>query len=195
MAKFPTFPNIIDNCYTITITKLKEWDYILQNIIKSGVITWSKHDIKQASISITVKNNIDFAYMELQYSYNDKPIRYKVKIISIPSNIGKGLIWYFVCPQTGKKCRKLYLVNGYFLHRTAFTGCMYESQTETKQYRGFSKKFCSDFICDNLYSQLYKKHFKKSYKGKPTKRYLKLIRKIEIETNKSDISQYLFFKR
>jgi hypothetical protein len=35
------------------------------------------------------------------------------------------------------------------------------------------------FKLDNLYEQLYKKHFKKTYAGKPTRRYLRIMKQIE----------------
>ncbi len=41
------------------------------------------------------------------------------------------------------------------------------------------KTFGAYFKVDDLYSQLYQKHFKKTYAGKPTKRYLKIMRELE----------------
>ena len=40
------------------------------------------------------------------------------------------------------------------------------------------KVYGSYFKLDDLYEELYSKHFKTHYYGKPTKRYLKLMRKI-----------------
>ena len=40
------------------------------------------------------------------------------------------------------------------------------------------KVFGSYFESDKCYDEIYSKHFKKHYNGKPTKRYLKLMRKI-----------------
>jgi hypothetical protein len=94
------------------------------------------------------------------------------------SNIGNGRVWYFLCPHTGKRCRKLYLADTYFLHREAFKGCMYEKQTYSKivrqQFKLWEKVFCSD----KIYEQMYKKYFKKQYAGKPTKKYLNLLEKL-----------------
>ena len=68
-------------------------------------------------------------YIELDYNYRDKPQNYKVNLVRVPSNLGKDFVWYFHCPKTNKRCRKLYSVNGMFLHREAYKGCMYETQT------------------------------------------------------------------
>ena len=119
-------------------------------------------------------------YVELDYKYNDEPRKFKVKLISMPSNLGKGKIWYFLCPQTKKRCRKLYSISGYFLHREAFSGCMYECQTRSKTWREREKSFGSHFEIDKYYEEIYSKHFQRYYRGKPTKRYSKLMRKIDL---------------
>ncbi len=99
-------------------------------------------------------------------------------MIFIPSNLEIGKIHYFKCPVTKKRCRKLYLVNGYFLHRNAFKG-LYKKQTESKSWRKMSKNLENYYGIDTLYEQIYSKHFRTHYGGKPTKRYLRLKRKIE----------------
>ena len=108
---------------------------------------------------------------------------YKVHLVSVPSNLGKGIVWYFLCPETNKRCRKLYSIGGYFLHREAFKGCMYESQIQSKKYRQLDKTLGAYFRTDELYSQLYKKHLKKTYAGKPTKRYLRILEGIQRAEN------------
>lgn len=56
---------------------------------------------------------------------------------------------------------------------------MYESQTNSKQYRFLDKVYGNEFKVDNIYEEIYSKNFKKTYNGKPTKRYLKLIKKLK----------------
>ncbi len=178
MPKFPTFPTLYDEVLQICITKLKEWNYLKPEQLKRGTLTWSSNGEKTASISITVNTNSNEPYIELNYKFNDEPRKYKVSLVSIPSNLGKGIVWYFLCPQTNKRCRKLYLIGDYFLHREAFNGCMYDSQTKSKKWRKMDRVYGSYFKLDNLYEELYSKHFKTHYNGKPTKCYLKLMRKI-----------------
>jgi len=55
---------------------------------------------------------------------------------------------------------------------------MYESQTLSKHSRDL-RKILGTALDDELNEQLEKKHFKKYYAGKPTKRYLRIIKKIE----------------
>lgn len=179
MPKPNTYPFLYDNALQISITRLKEWGYFGPSRIKSGTITWSTNGIDTGSISIRANTNIEQPYIELDYKYRDEPRDYKVRLVSMPSNLGKGLIWYFLCPQTNKRCRKLYSIGGYFLHREAFNGCMYETQIQSKKNRQLNKTLRAYFRTNDLYSQLYQKHFKKTYAGKPTKKYSRLVAQIQ----------------
>lgn len=179
MQKPHTFPTLYNEALQISISKLKEWEYLNPEQIKSGTLTWSRNGNKTGSISIRVNTQSEQPYIELDYKYKDEPRNYKVSLVSMPSNLGKGLIWYFLCPETNKRCRKLYSVGGYFLHREAFNGCMYETQTQSKKYRQLDKTLGAYFKTDDLYSQLYQKHFKKTYAGKPTKKYLRIMEQIQ----------------
>ncbi|MCD4697866.1 MAG: hypothetical protein K8S16_16695 [Bacteroidales bacterium] len=174
MAKPHTFPTLYNEALQIHISKLKAWDYLEPGQIKSGTLNWSSNGNPTGSISIRV-NTHKQPYIELDYKYRDEPRNYKVRLVSMPSNLGKGHIWYFLCPQINKRCRKLYLIGGYFLHREAFNGCMYECQTKSKHSRNFNKLIGVYFKLDELYEQLYSKHFKKFYAGKPTKKYIRLM--------------------
>lgn len=179
MAKFPTFPTLYNKALQIDISKLKGWGYLNPEQIKSGTLNWSRNGESTGSISIQVNTHSEQPYIELDYKYRDEPRNYKVYLTSIPSNLGKGEIWYFICPHTKKRCRKLYLIGGYFLHREAFKGCMYETQTQSKKYRQLDKTLGAYFEIDNLYEELYKKNFKKTYAGKPTKKYLRIMEQIQ----------------
>lgn len=96
----------------------------------------------------------------------------------LPSNLGKGIVWFFICPQTQRRYRKLYLVGNYFFHRTAFTGCMYDKQTYSRKTRAFHKEWGRILREDEVYGEIYGKGFKKYYAGKFTKRSINLIKRI-----------------
>lgn len=179
MPKPYTFPTLYNEALQIDISKLKGWGYLDPEQIKSCTLNWSRNGNPTGSISIQVNTHSEQPYIELDYKFRDEPRNYKVRLVSIPSNLGKGLIWYFLCPQTKKRCRKLYSIGGYFLHREAFKGCMYETQTQSKKYRQLDKILGAYLKSDNLYSELYKKNFKKTYAGKPTKRYLRIMEQIQ----------------
>jgi hypothetical protein len=179
MPKPHTFPTLYDDVKTISISFLIKHRYLKPNQRQSGTVTWSRNGNKTGSISIQVNTQNEQPYIELDYKCNEAPIKYRVQLVSILSNLGKGFVWYFVCPRTGKRCRKLYLADTYFYHRSAFNGCMYEKQTQSKKSRYLNKTLGAYFKSDNLYSDLYKKNFKKEYAGKPTKKYLRIMEQIQ----------------
>jgi hypothetical protein len=158
---------------------LKGWGYLDPEQIKSGTLNWSRSGNLIGRISINVNTQCEQPYIELDYKYSDDLRNYKVYLTSTLSNLNKGKIWYFVCPETKKRCRKLYSIGGYFLHREAFNGCMYETQTQSKKYRELNKTIGAHIKIDNLCSELYKKHFKRWYAGKPTQKYLRIMEQIK----------------
>lgn len=189
MAKHPTFPTFYEDLKTISISFLKTQNYLVGESFKGGTITWSRYGRETGTISIKVNTQSETPYLELDYKYNQTPINYRVQLVSIPSNLGNGVIWFFICPHTGKRCRILYSGDSYFLHRTAFLGCMYEKQTYSKKTRQINIETDAYFKTNQLSEQLYKKHFKKLYAGKPTKKYL-LLTKL-IQKNKTIIYQQM----
>jgi len=193
MAKFPTYPTLYDNVNQISITKLKEWNYLKPHQIIRGTISWSINGKETASISIQINTDAKQHYIILDYKYREKPINYKLFLKAQQSNLGKGYYYYFVCPVTGKQARKLYLSGGYFLHRSAFKGCMYECQTQSKYMRNLEKMYGAYFDYDKLYKQLYSRYFKTIYAGKPTKRYNRIMNQLKkaSEVNYSDFERLL----
>ena len=179
MPKPHTFPTLFDEVKTVSISFLTKHRYLKPNQWQSGTLNWSRNGNPTGSISIQVNTHSEQLYIELDYKYRDEPRNYKVYLTSTPSNLNRGEIWYFICPQTNKRCRKLCSIGGYFLHREAFNGCMYETQTQSKKYRQLDKTLGAYFKSDNLYSELYKKNFKKTYAGKPTKKYLRIMEQIQ----------------
>ena len=172
----------IENCKTVSITKLKAWGY-LNHGVKSGVIRWSIEG--EITSSINIKCNIleHKKFITLSYNQNGESITYDVQIISIPSNLGKGEVFYFICPITKKRCRKLYHYNKYFLHRENFKYLYYEKQNVSKKTRQLHSIFDRIYLRDEIFEEQYKKHFKTHYNGKPTKRYQKILDKISLSKN------------
>jgi hypothetical protein len=180
MGRFANYPTTVEDCLYLSIKKLKEWDYLTNKGTKSGTISWSRNGTPHSKIGIVVTNNDFETSILLDYSVNGEPRKYKVEVISKPSNLSKGEVLYFVCPNTGKLCRKLLLKNGYFLHREAFNGLMYSKQLESKKNRDMFKIFDACYISDEVYEERYKKYFKTHYNGKETKRFKRLNDKIII---------------
>jgi hypothetical protein len=167
MPNHHTFPDLYDECKTVDISFLNKHGYLKPDQWKTGSITWSRGEghYKRITGSISIEVNTtdtQNSYLELNYKTNDKPISYRVRLVSVPSNIGKGVVWFFICPNTGKRCRKLYMIDTYFLHRSAFQGAMYEKQTYSQNARQKIKIWSNEFDIDKIYEQIYSKHFKRN---------------------------------
>lgn len=141
MPKPYTFPTLLDNALQLNIRNLKRDGFIDPGRIRSGTVTWSCNGNKTASISIMVDMHTAPPYIELGYSYGDKPRKYRIRLVSVSSNLGAGEVWYFLCPTTSMRCRILYSVGGWFLHREAFSGVYYDSQIRSKKTRYFDRLY------------------------------------------------------
>ena len=176
MPKPSSFPSFLDEVNNVSITDLRKWGYLNEGSLKSGTVTWSRFGEVTSSIGIKV-DYIGVPFLELDYKWCDKEINYRVYLVSVPSNLGKGEVLYFYCPFANKRCRKLYFSSGYFMHREA-TGLMYEQQARSKSDRAMIQLF-HKVNTEPLHKELYSKGFTKFYNGKPTKRYQKIINKLQ----------------
>lgn len=172
-------PVLFDKTLQLSISDLKKWGYLEPNRTVDDKITWSKNGRETGSISIYLNTYPEQSNIELDYKFKGEPRNYIIRLIKIPSNIGKGFIWYFLCPMTNKKCRKLYSIDGYFFHREAFKKGMYQSQTRSKQYRLLEQTFGKYFKSEKLVEQFYYKHSRRFYGGKPTKKNHRLQNQLE----------------
>ena len=184
MPRYSNFPTLIDELRNFSISDLKKLGYFKKDAFISGTMNWlNRYDEVTSSISLAV-NNSDFnTYLELDYKCNGEKFNYKVEIVFLPSNLGKGNVKYFVCPFTYKRCSKLHLINGKFMHRSALINPLYSKQVESKRWRQWDKLCGAHFELENAYEKLYRKGFTRYYNGKPTKRYQKVlncIRKYEV---------------
>lgn len=185
MPRFATYPSTVEDCLTLSTTKLKEWGYLLPNTTNSGTVRHSRGGETTAKYRIEVVMGSDSGTLTFDYTSgigsDRQAINYSVDIISIPTNIGNGLRYYFVCPHTNKLALKLYKTPGchYFLHREAYNGLMYRSQLESKTWRFLNKSVDGYYmLLDMLNSEFYSKgkgRRKKHYQGKPTKAYQKIL--------------------
>ncbi len=91
----------------------------------------------------------------------------------------KGIVWYFICPVSGKPCLRLYLKNGLYVHRTEINNFarlnkpLWYSESKLNRVLVLKQRAID---ADKLIS---KRYFKKHYRGKPTRQYSKCLRQIE----------------
>lgn len=193
MPKPRTFPTLYDQVLQLDITRLKSLGYLLPNEIKNGSLTWKNHGVPVGSIGVYSNTISDQQYIILDYRYQGTQQRSMINIELVPSNLGIGMVQYMICPHTGKRCRNLYLIDGRFLHRDAFSGCYYSCQVRSKKHRHWDNTIGLYFETDEILEQMFKKHIKKVYAGRPTKKYQRLITKLNRAESISfqDVSSFI----
>jgi hypothetical protein len=164
----------LEECKSISISDLKRLGYLGIGQNTAGVLSWKANGAYTGSVSVRVNTDAPIPFLELDYRCDGFPIKYLINLVEVPSNLRHGKFWLFVCPRTGYRCRKLFLVDRFFLHRSALKGAHYEKQYYSKRRRNLAKEFDSLFRPDKAWEIVTGKNFKKYYNGKPTKRYLKV---------------------
>ena len=91
----------------------------------------------------------------------------------------KGVVWVFVCPQTGKRCLRLYLYNGLYVHSSTIKGFARLNKPPWFTNSKFNKLLTIKQGQIDAEKVLDQKYFKKYYAGKTTRRYLKCLKSIE----------------
>jgi hypothetical protein len=79
-----------------------------------GVLTWEVRGKSTGSIRINSCYKGEEVWVQLIYQVTDNrtgkqtDFDYKIELEALPSNLGRGEVLYFVCSESGKRCRVLY---------------------------------------------------------------------------------------
>lgn len=160
----------------LPISFLRAEGYLNVHSYRSGSINWSWRDEKTDSASIVVP--YDNPHVQCKYTITDnwsgdsEHLDYQVKLLKTPCYFGGHRYW-FACPKCYSRVGVLYLVSRYFTCRRC-NDLAYESQqeTHTSDFSFFlgsiRRAWGIEEAMDNLRV--------KFWKGRPTKRYKKLLR-------------------
>lgn len=169
----------ISDYLTLTTTTLRRLGYIKATRAQtSGVMRWKCNGQETASVQICVDTRA-LPMLYLWYSYNGEPVREQIRLMFKHSNLdreGSAGYYYFVCPVTGKYCRKLYIVNGRFVSRSAFRP-LYPQQVKSKKQRRQARLIDLILEQDRIADEA--RRPKAFYRGKPTPRHLRAERVAE----------------
>jgi len=168
---------ILDEVPQIDIAFLRECGYMKPNQRAGGTISWATGP--------SIRIEVDMITRFVAFTGGAEDTTRLVCLEARRSNLGKGLVWFFICPATRKRCRKLYGINDRFLSRHAFPSAMYRSQAESKRDRGLRRYITLAGTTKNpklVWDLFNRKLYRAYYNGKPTKRYLAYLeRKRKIE--------------
>jgi len=150
----------------------------------TGTIEWTNG----SSIKYESKYTKEEVYFRVIYTITDyrtgkeTDYDYRINFVKIPSNLGKGEILYFVCPESNKLARVLFMAYRHhkYIHRDWYLDnygvrLYYNSQSVSKGDYHNTMYFNYERQVKDLESRLFAKHRKLFYKGKPTKDYQRLI--------------------
>ena len=188
MPRHSNYPITYEDCKSIEIKILKKNNYLQSNQINKCIIRWYINEETTGRMQVIVNNLTDKPYLELIYTLNEENIQYKVQLVSERSNLGIGIIWYFICPFTNRKCRKLYLVNKYFAYRNWRKGVFYENQLLSKSNRKSLGIFSKIDQINEAIEETNSKHFRRYYNKTKTKRLVKLRKIINQEIDIKEIN-------
>jgi hypothetical protein len=174
MPKPYTAPLLINQEKTLTTGYLSKCGYFKTDYKTTGSTGWTSNRTKDLDIDIEVIMTKDYEHVILNYfDFNSNLVEQVINLESKPSNLGIGLIWFFVCPFTGATCRNLIFVNNRFMHRSNLINAMYGTQAESKYWRKMFQLQPNIPTTERILNEPNQKHYKKYYKGNLTKRYKK----------------------
>jgi hypothetical protein len=176
--------NTCETSRALSIRFLKKLGY-LSNYYRSGTVTWTQGcSGYKSSIGITAFMRSDDQHFCLKYTHTSyggvkTELNYRVEIVSTPCHFG-GKRYWFICPlvRGGVPCRRrvgvLYGAGKYYGCRRCHD-LAYQSQQET--HSGMWS-FLSKYVFNDLEEKEAALRVK-YWRGRPTKRYRRLLRKMK----------------
>ena len=147
-----------------------------ERVSSSGTINWDSG----AKIGFYIFRDADNLTLNLYYTHTDHNgaktnMRYNVGLVGLPSNLGKGKIYYFKCPISNKLCRTLYMAYGskHFKHRDAYTLRIYYMTQKRSKNDRYNYRY---WDLDEQLEYIYSKGYKRQYRGKTTKIAMRVIK-------------------
>lgn len=150
----------------------------------SGSVQWSTGDEdeeeEKSSIGYRLRTYAATARLTLAYTYDGQNVTQAVELAAVPSNLNRGQYWVFLCPVSGRRCKKLHLIHGLFLHRAAVPGVYYRRQAQTKgRWSAFDRYLNAQQSMNQMLEAAEQPYFREHYAGKQTRRIRRMWRKAE----------------
>ena len=171
--------------------------YIKKDSQVNGLMEWE--DGSEASFESVFYEYDKFLrlfYVLTNRKGEDTYYDYKIFFDTVPSNLGKGEIIYFLCPECNERARILYMAygNGKYAHRNYYYNNLglriyYTSQQTSKYWYANTRYFSVKRRYERLIDELAKVKYRNShYRGVPTKD-VKRLRQLRIQMKEYDIQR------
>ena len=131
---------IMEDCLSFNIA-----DLMRHGLFDGGIAATTLYWTNGSAVNVEVDNRQQT--MVLTYLCNGEAMKCSYQIVTKLSNLGKGVVRFFVCPVTRTLCRKLRLYGNRFVSGRAMRGALYNSQAASKHERLLPRGWASsDFI-------------------------------------------------
>ena len=124
MSNFGWRPHI-ESLRCLDLTRMMKVQSIRPNSSHTGSWVWTNSETGERVASIGYSSSLESETGEVRLNYSVTPqgeeckhMDYVVQLRSMPLHFG-GRRWYFICPSSGRRAKKLYLVQGKFVARLA----------------------------------------------------------------------------
>lgn len=151
---------IIEYLPSLRTSDLKNWD-----TISNRCVPGKDNSLVRYRLTYELTREV----LILEYRINGKAKEQYIDLSFEPSNLGVGEVWYFICPQTEKRCRKLVLWNGKFIHQSCIQNLYYKQQTESNTERVSFKWIRKHRKYLELVKKQEQKYYKPMYAGYDTR--------------------------
>jgi hypothetical protein len=166
---------ILERCLSLDVGTF-DFDWSLPGKLFTGNSRWFINDEETASIGFCVQTDPFRPLLTLLYSIDSENVEQVIVMESVPSNLNRGKYWFFRCPVSGVRCKKLHLIRGRFQHRTALGGVLYRQQLRGKT--SFCRFMDAYDGIGEIMQAVDAPFFREYYAGKPTRRCLRMLRRL-----------------
>lgn len=117
---------------------------------------------------------VEFEY-RIQYQEGPQDYRYRVEIESVPSNLGRGFVPFFICPWSRIRCKALYMAYGspVWRARAAYANRIYYPAQLSSRLSRFNDRY---WALEDELTKLSGGRRSYLYLGKPTRRHKRMER-------------------
>ncbi len=165
---------LYDDLQTISIVHLVKEGYLTPGTETDLTIALTE---PPGEVRLHINTILPQQHLRFTCTFNEQIFDYVINLVSLPSHLNSSLLWYFICPFTGARCRKLYFADGYFLPRTAINGTYYKKTLGTK-VRSTVTRASKISAISKMLEKVNAPYFRKTYVHKPTESYKRITKEL-----------------
>jgi hypothetical protein len=165
----------VEDLMKLDIAELKKWGYLTYS--QSGKLTTEYPGrivmVNISSVIYPTQSHIHFYYTQTDDYGKETQFDYPIYFIRTYPHLGGSRLWFY-CPSCRRKARIVYKGREYFACRKCYN-LAYRSQSYNRRagWWGSAQYLEHDWKIDALWR---KQKRSKYYRGRPTKRFQKLLR-------------------